>query len=616
MIGSIGRFFKNYKHFGLVLIAVLAGLTMDLTGNDVIAHWILGGTSLISALPLISGMIEDLRSGKYGIDLLAATAIVTSVILHEYWAGIIIVLMLTGGESLEDYAERRARTELDALLTRAPKQAHLVKGRKMLDVAVSSVRVGDKLVIKAGEVVPVDAEIIEGESGFDESSITGESLPIEKTKGDTILSGALNMEGTVTVRALHSAADSQYEQIIQLVKSAASAQSPFVRLTDRYSIPFTLLSFAIAATAWVVSGEPLRFLEVIVVATPCPLLLAAPIALISGMSRSAKHGIIIKTGSALEKLANAHTFAFDKTGTLTYGKPVVDEVTAYKPFDKDEVLGFCAALERASSHVLANAVVESAVKKGLKIPKARQLNELAGHGISGIVSGQHVIVGRLRHLEENHVNIPKSLKVSTYITTMTFVAVNGELAGAISFVDELRPESKPMLKKLRDMGIKHVLMVTGDNIHVAVSIAKKLGVEDVVADALPADKVRAIEEAANKPTAFVGDGVNDAPVLTAADVGIALGARGSTAASESADVVIMLDDIMQVAKGVEIAKRTFSIARQAILIGIGMSIVLQLIFFTGRFRPVLGAAIQEVVDVAVIFIALRAHGSFQSSKKS
>lgn len=616
MFRRTGRFFKNYKHFGLVLIAVLAGLALDLTGNDVIAHWILGTTALLSAIPLIAGMIEDLRSGKYGIDLLAATAIITSVILHEYWAGIIIVLMLTGGESLEDYAERRARVELDALLTRAPKLAHVLRGRKTVDVAVDSVRAGDKLVIKAGEVVPVDAEIIEGESGFDESSITGESLPVEKTIGDSILSGALNMEGSVTVRALHSAADSQYEQIIQLVKSAASAQSPFVRLTDRYSIPFTVLSFAIAATAWIVSGQPLRFLEVIVVATPCPLLLAAPIALISGMSRSAKHGIIIKTGSALEKLAAAKTFAFDKTGTLTYGKPVVEEVIVYKEFNKDQVLSYCASLEQSSSHVLASAVVEAALKKGLKIAKAKQLHELAGHGISGSVSGRHIIVGRLKHLEENHVNIPENIKSMASKNTMTFVSVNGELAGAVVFIDEIRPESKAMLSKLRSLGIKNIAMVTGDNIHVAVAIAKKLGINDVVADALPADKVRAVEDASPKPIAFVGDGVNDAPVLTASDVGIALGARGSTAASESADVVIMLDDIMQVAKGVEIAKRTFSIARQAILIGIGMSIVLQLIFFTGRFRPAAGAAIQEVVDVSVIFIALRAHGSFSRTKKS
>ena len=615
MIGKISRFFRTYKHFGLVLLAIFAGLALDLSGKDRISHIILGATALISTLPLLWGMYEDLRTGKYGIDILAATAIVTSVILGEYWAGIIIVLMLTGGESLEDYAERRARVELDALLNRAPKKAHVLRGRKVVDVAIKQVSVGDKLIIKPGEVVPVDAVILEGETSMDESSLTGESLPVDKTVGDELLSGSLNMEGNITVKALHTAADSQYEQIIELVKAAASTESPFVRLTDRYSIPFTAFSFGIAGFAWALSGDPLRFLQVIVVATPCPLLLAAPIALISGMSRAAKHGIIIKTGSALEKLASVKTIGFDKTGTLTYGEPKISDIVTYNGFKKEEVLSLGASLEQGSTHVLALAIVNEATSKKLKIQKTKKQQEMAGHGISGIINGKRVLIGKLKHLVNEDVSLPSSFSEAKFNTTTAFVAVNGELAGAISFIDELRTETKPMLNRLKKVGLKNFLMVTGDNKSVAQSIAKKLGITQVVSEALPADKVQALESATPRPVAFVGDGVNDAPVLTAADVGIALGARGSTAASESADVVIMLDDITQVATGVEIAKQTFKIARQAILIGIGMSVVLQLIFFTGRFKPVLGAALQEVVDVAVIFVALRAHNGYQSRKK-
>ncbi|CAN5423223.1 heavy metal translocating P-type ATPase [soil metagenome] len=614
MFRKTKNFFRTYKHFGLVTVASLVSLGLDFCGVDVAAHWILGITASLSAIPLLWGMVEDLRTGKYGVDLLAATAIITSVILHEFWTGIIIVFMLTGGESLEDYAERRARRELDALLTHAPQHAHVLRGRKTVDVAVSRVQVGDKVVIKPGEVVPVDGLIIEGETSLDESSLTGESLPVTKKKGEELLSGALNIEGAITVRATHTAEDSQYEQIIKLVKNAASTQSPFVRLTDRYSIPFTIVSFIIAGTAWAISGHPIRFLEVIVVATPCPLLLAAPIALISGMSRAAKHGIIIKTGSALERLAEVKTIAFDKTGTLTHGTPEVGTISLYNSFTKDAVLSAAAALEQNSNHILARAIVNAAHEKGLNVPRAKQLQESPGHGLAGRVGKDNVLAGKLSYLKENNVAIAPGFSITDMKSTVTLVAINGRLAGMISFKDEVRAESKPMLTRLRFLGIKNILMVTGDNKTAAMSIAKSLHISEVVSEALPADKVQALENAQPRPVAFVGDGVNDAPVLTASDVGIALGARGSTAASESADVVIMLDDIGHVAQAVEIAKRTFSIAKQAILIGIGMSIALQFVFFTGRFRPVIGAALQEVVDVAVIFIALRAHGTFRTKK--
>lgn len=614
MIKKIAKFFSEYKQFGLVLVAILVSLGLDLGGIDIAAHWILGITASLSTLPLLWGMVQDLRDGKYGIDLLAATAIVTSVLLHEFWTGIIIVFMLTGGESLEDYAEKRARIELDALLSHAPKKAHVLRGRKVVDVAIDQVRIGDKVLIKPGEIVPVDGIVIEGESSLDESSLTGESLPINKKKGDDLLSGALNIEGALTLRATHTAEDSQYEQIIKLVKNAASTESPFVRLTDRYAIPFTIISFAIAGTAWVISGQTLRFLEVIVVATPCPLLLAAPIALISGMSRAAKHGIIIKTGSALERLAEVKTVGFDKTGTLTHGSPVVGNITVFKPFSEDEVLSAVASLEQSSTHILARAIIDAAHNKNLHLTKAKQLQEKPGHGLSARVGKDEVMAGKYSYLKDRGVEFPKGFSESILKTTVTLVAINGKLAGFISFSDEIRSDSKTMLARLRELGIKKFLMVTGDNKTAATAIASSLSISEVVSEALPADKVRAIEQIQPRPVAFVGDGVNDAPVLTASDVGIALGARGSTAASESADVVIMLDNVSKVAQAVEIAQKTFSIAKQAILIGIGMSIIMQLVFFTGKFRPVLGAILQEGVDVSVIFVALRAHGSF--SKKS
>lgn len=611
MLKSLANFIKNYRRLTFVIIVFIIGLILDLTGKDSLAHFVLGASALIATIPLVWGMIETLRSGAFGVDVLAVTAIVTSVILGEYWAGMVIVLMLTGGEALEDYAEGRAKTELTSLINKKPQKARILKGGKTIEVKVSEVSVGDKVVIFPGDLVPVDGEIIEGSSSLDESSLTGESLPVNKKIGDQLLSGSVNIESSITIRAIRSAEDSQYEQIIKLVKSASASQSPFVRLADRYSIPFTIIAFFIAGTAWVVSGDPVRFLEVLVVATPCPLLLGAPIALVSGMSRAARHGIIVKTGSALERLAEVQTIGFDKTGTLTQGIPRVDKVTVFGNFKQNEVLALASALANSSTHILSRSIVEESERAKVKTNKAKLVNEKAGHGLTGRIHGKTVIVGRLSMLEEEGIEIPSALLKNGVNQTATFIAVGGQLAGYITFIDKVRLESKGMLDRLKKFGIKHTLMITGDNAATANKIAQQLGVEQVEAECLPADKIHAIENVKHKPVAFVGDGVNDAPVLTASDVGIALGARGSTAASESADIVVMLDDVNKVSDSVYIAKRTFSIAKQAILIGIFISIGLMLVFSTGKFKAVQGAAIQELVDVTVIIYALRAHGPWK-----
>lgn len=602
-------FLLNYKLFGLVVFAVIISIVLQIAGIKAGPRWVLSIVSLAITVPLLRDMWQDLRTGTYGVDILAATAIITSVVLGQYWAAIVIVAMLTGGEALEDYAEHRAKVELKDLLTRAPQKAHVIRGRKTLSLPVQEVKVGDKIIIKPGEVVPVDAVILEGTANFDESSLTGESLPRSASKNDTILSGSISIDGAITARATHSAANSQYEQIIKLVQAAASSQARFVRLADRYSIPFTATAYAIAIAVWITSGHAVRFLEVIIVATPCPLILAAPIAFISGMSRASKFGVIVKTGSALEKLAESQTIAFDKTGTLTLGQLKVDKITAFAPFKKDEVLGLAASLEKSSNHILAQAIVHAAATNKVKLTKVKNVSEVSGRGLKASLRGKEILVGRASFIEENGVKFPAKSKASLQKQTATFMSIDGSLAGIITFKDELRAESKETLRQLKLLGIKHTLMVTGDNQATAMAIAKKLGITDVKAEALPADKLHAIEKVADRPVAFVGDGVNDAPVLTAADVGIALGARGSTAASESADVVIMMDDLSRVAKAVAVSKRTFSVAKQSVLIGIFISVGLMLVFATGKFQPVIGAALQEVVDVVVIFNALRAHNA-------
>ncbi|HJQ08405.1 MAG TPA: heavy metal translocating P-type ATPase [Candidatus Saccharimonadales bacterium] len=611
LLGIIRRYYLFFTAF----IGASAALGLDIAGLDTAAHWILIAIAGAELIPLLGGMVQDVRHGKYGIDILAATAIITSLLLKEYWAAIVIVLMLTGGKALEDYAEHRAERELHALLSQAPQKARVLRGRKEVEVKASEVRTGDKLVIRPGELVPVDAVILEGAASFDESSLTGESLPQAKEAGNDIVSGSVNLDGPVTAKALRPAEDSQYQQIIRLVRGARNSQAPFVRLADRYAIPFTIVSFVIAITAWVVSGESIRFLEVIVVATPCPLILAAPIAIISGMSRSTKQGIIVKTGSSLERLATARTFAFDKTGTLTKGELTIENITTHNPYRRADILGLAASLEQHSNHAQATAIVQKAQAEHIKLANVRSVREIAGKGVTGLYKSKEVIVGRQKFLEKYGISMPKGFQADIYHQTAAFVAIGDQLAGIITFADEIRPESNQTLITLRKLGIKNFLMITGDNERTAKTIAKTLGIKQVIAGALPGEKIRSLETIAERPVAFVGDGVNDAPVLTSSDVGIALGARGSAAASESADIVIMRDDLNHVAQSVRIAKRTFGIAKQSIFIGIGLSVVLMLVFSTGKFKPIYGAAIQEVVDIVVIFNALRAHSAGRKKSK-
>ncbi|MEI8338610.1 MAG: heavy metal translocating P-type ATPase [bacterium] len=601
------KFLSDYRLFSFAIVAILVTLALQILGYHVAAKWVLSIAALIEVIPLLNDMYKSLRSGTYGIDLLAATAIIASVILGQHWAAIVIVLMLTGGEALEDYAERRAKSELNELLKNAPQTAKVIRKNKTIEVKVDDIHINDKIVIDAGDLVPVDAVIIEGSASFNESSLTGESLPQPKDVKSKLLSGSVNLDGSVIAKALATAENSQYQQIVRLVQSAQASQAPFVRLADRYSIPFTFGAFTLALGVWIISGDPIRFLEVIVVATPCPLILAAPIALMSGMGLASRYGIIVKTGSALEKLAEAKTIAFDKTGTLTSGELIVDKIQTFGSLNRKEVLSIAASLEQNSNHILASAIVKSAKEEGAKLIKAKNIKEIAGLGLKATIKGQEIIIGRYNFMEQEGLAKPKGLKVESIKQTAAFVAVDGEIVGLITVNDQVRKESKSTVARLKELGIKNILMVTGDNQSVAKKIASQLGITEIHANTLPADKLRIVEGIKKRPVAFVGDGVNDAPVLTASDVGIALGAKGAPAASESADMVIMLDDVKRVAVATHIAKQTFSIAKQSIFIGIGLSTALMVVFATGKFTALSGALVQEVVDVVVIFNALRAH---------
>lgn len=596
---------RRYPLVALTVVVGVVGLALNWTPASAVVPWLLSLYALAIAAREAVSMIRRLLRREFGLDVLAVTAIIATVLVGEFWASIVIVLMLTGGEALEDFAAGRAQRELTALLSRVPQVAHIfAESGEIIDVPVTSVTVGERLVVRPSEIVPVDAVLVSASTAVDESSLTGESMPVEKVVGDLLLSGSVNGPEAVTVTAAARASESQYQRIVQLVSEAASSKPPLVRLADRYAAPFTFVSVGLAAIAWWVSGDPTRFAEVLVVATPCPLLIAAPVAFMAGMSSASTHGVVVKNAGTLEVLARAKTVVFDKTGTLTSGTP---EVVAIRPEggrSEEALLTLVAAAEQYSSHVLAASLVAEAQKRGYTLPTVADAREVATHGVQARIGSEVVTVGKPAFVAEHATELAR-LELSSGEAAV-YVAVDDHYAGAIVLRDAVRAEAPQMLHDLRELGIQKTLMVTGDIEQTAQKVADELQLTEVHAECLPQDKVRIVHSITPRPVVMVGDGVNDAPVLAAANAGIAMGAKGSTAASESADIVILVDDLYRVVDAISVSKRTVFIALQSIWIGIAISIGLMLVAMTGALPAIVGAGLQEVVDLVTILNALRA----------
>ncbi|EOL47601.1 heavy metal translocating P-type ATPase [Enterococcus phoeniculicola] len=589
-------------HFKKFIFTVAVGLLALIT--EFVLHqptWsyllvaIVGG---IMAFSMLIEMIKTLKSGKYGVDILAITAIVATLAVGEYWASLMVLIMLTGGDSLEDYAGRQASKELRALLNNSPQIAHKLVEHALVDIEVEQVQINDTLVVKPGEIVPVDGRVIEGESTFDESSLTGESAPVEKKMGDELMSGSINGDRSVKVRVDKLAADSQYQTIIKLVKESEAKPAEFVRMADRYAVPFTLIAYLIGGISWIITKDPVRFAEVLVVASPCPLILAAPIALVAGMSRSSRNGIVVKTGTTLEKLAQAKSFAFDKTGTITKGQLSIDQIVPVAQFSEKEFLQYVASAEQDSSHILARSILNEAKGKVNFLP-VTNLEEVTGSGIKATINQKEIKIGRAEFAG----TIPNDTS-----QTIIYVSLDNQYIGYMTFKDVVRTESKQTLSALKELGVQNLVMLTGDQQEIAEEIAHQVGITNVYAHCLPQDKISVLKNTKKeeRPIVMVGDGVNDAPALAVADIGIAMGAHGSTAASESADAVILKDDLTRVSTAVKVAQDTMKIARQSVLIGIFICVGLMLVASTGVIPALLGAALQEVVDTVSILSALRA----------
>ncbi|OTP26787.1 heavy metal translocating P-type ATPase [Enterococcus mundtii] len=596
----------HFKKFAMtLLIGAVALISEFMFDRPRLAFMIIAITGGTLAFLMFVEMIKTLRSGKYGVDILAITAIVATLLVNEYWASLMILIMLTGGESLEDYAQKKAGQELQSLLDNTPRTAHKLQGDQQLDVAVDTLEIGDHLVIKPGEIVPADGRVIMGESTFDEASLTGEAKPMSKKVGDELMSGSVNGDSSVKMVVEKRAEDSQYQLIIKLVEESKEKPARFVRLADRYAVPFTFIAYLIGGIAWWASGDPVRFAQVLVVASPCPLILAAPVALVAGMSRSSKSGIVVKTGTAVEKLAETKTIAFDKTGTITKGILEVTGVAPVDGFSEVELLRVAASAEQGSAHILARSLVQ-AVPQLLPVT---DLKEISGQGITATVDGMQVKVGNARFIDVSEAKTD---------TTAIYVAIDGKYAGTIYFSDTIRPEASKTIANLKAQGITDLLMVTGDGRTVAEAIAEEVGLTEVHARCLPQHKLTILTSIPKekRPVTMVGDGVNDAPALTVADVGIAMGAHGSTAASESADVVILKDDLERVAEAVMISRETMKVAKQSVLIGIFVCVFLMIVASTGVIPALFGAMLQEVVDTVSILSALRAKKSAKQKQHS
>ncbi|MFR9799105.1 heavy metal translocating P-type ATPase [Streptomyces sp. MS06] len=596
----------------ILLVVTAAALTAGgiawLTGASGAADlcWAVGTVAAI--VPAVGWVLGQLRRGRAGVDLIAVLALGGTLAVGEYLAGALIALMLATGRTLEAAAQRRASHDLRALLERAPRTARRRQDGEVLSVPTADVAVGDLLVVGPGEVVPVDGRLVGSGAALDESALTGEPPAVRRAEGEAVCSGVVNAGAAFELQATAVEADSTYAGIVRLARRAGAESAPVVRLADRYAAWFLPVSVAVAGLAWLVSGSAVRAVAVLVVATPCPLLLAAPVAVVSGLSRASRMGVVIRDGGALENLGRARTLLLDKTGTLTGGRPRVVDVVAGPDWRPDRVLGLAASVDRYSPHVLARAIVAAARERGLRPDEPEDVTERPGLGAEGTVAGHRLAVGRLDP------DVPPSAWMRAVDNralldgaAVAWLTVDGRAVGAVLLRDPPRPDVPRTLRRLRAAGIHRLVMLTGDRDEPAREVGAVLGLDEVRAGLSPAGKVAAVHEERDRAvTAMLGDGVNDAPALAAADIGVAMGARGATASSEAADVVLTTDRVDRLADAVVLAVRVRRIAVQSALGGMLLSLAAMAAAAAGLLPPAVGALLQEGIDVAVILNALRA----------
>jgi heavy metal translocating P-type ATPase len=585
---------ERVLRWALVTIAVAglaAGIAASTAGRSDLADlsWTLATAPAVAGLAV--SIVRDFLAGRFGVDAIALVSMSGALALGQPLAGAVVALMYSGGNVLEEIAVARAEHDLRTLVDRAPREAHRRIADRIHEIPISEVAVGDQLLVRAGEIVPVDGVVASTAATIDESALTGEPIPAVKARGTAVLSGSLNAGETFELVVSAAAGESTYASIVRLVTAAQTSKAPFVRLADRYALIFLPVTLVLAFVAWLISGDLIRSLAVLVAATPCPLILAAPVAFIAGVAQAARRGILVKGGGPLEALARAHTVLFDKTGTLTVGGARLLSIEVAPGENPDEVLMLGASLEQASHHVVARAIVEAGAERALRLKVPGEVRESVGSGLQGVIDGRRVAAGsRDMIFPCGHVSewASRAIRRASWRSALTvFVAVEGRPIGALLLADELRADTPRAIRMMREAGVARMVMVTGDRAAAAQAIGAALDLDAVLADRVPSDKVDAVRsEQRLNPTIMVGDGINDAPALASADVGIALGARGASASSEAADVVILADRLDRVGEAIVIARRARRIAVESIVAGMGLSVLAMLAAVLGWLTPV------------------------------
>jgi len=591
----------------LAAIGLIAGLAVWFAGRTDVANliWIAGVVPALVAL--VIEILRSLRSGEVGLDIVAALSMSAALVFGETLAAAVVAVMYSGGTFLESFAEGRARREMHDLLSRVPRTAtrHLNGGLE--DVPLDEIAPGDRLLIRQGDVVPVDGTVASDAAFLDTSALTGESLPVRLAQGADAMSGSTNAGEAFDLTATREAKHSTYAGIVRLVETAQASKAPMSRLADRWSLGFLAVTVSIAFAAWWGTGDPIRAVAVLVVATPCPLILAVPVALVAGLSRAAHFGVLIKGAGPLETMARIETLILDKTGTLTEGRPQIVSIDSHAGMSEDDILRLAAALDQASKHPVAQAIVAAAKARGFTLPVPSDVAEIPGEGVVGQVGGHSVIVGGDDFVASRVGRMGGDHPAKGAGSVLVAVAVDGHMAGHLVMSDPLREGAGAMLDGLRDQGIGRILLATGDRADVAERVTEGLGLDGLRAGLTPDQKVLLVlSERKHGPVMMVGDGVNDAPALAAADVGVAMGARGAAASAEAADVVLLVDRLDRLGPGIEIARTARRIAVESVVAGIGLSMLGMIAAALGYLTPVQGALLQEVIDVAVILNALRA----------
>jgi heavy metal translocating P-type ATPase len=586
-------------------VGLVSGLVVSLSGRPDAANviWIAGVVPALAAL--VVEILVSLRSGEVGLDIVAALSMSAALFFGESLAAAVVAVMYSGGTFLEAFAEGRARREMRDLLSRVPRTATRHRDGGLEEVPLDEIVPGDRLLIRQGDVAPVDGKVASNTAFLDTSALTGESLPIRLTRGAEAMSGSTNAGEAFDLIAMREAKDSTYAGIVRLVEEAQASKAPMSRLADRWSLWFLAITVGIACAAWWFTGDPIRAVAVLVVATPCPLILAVPVALVAGLSRAAQFGVLIKGAGPLETMARIGTLILDKTGTLTEGRPQIMSIESFSDFSEADILRMAAALDQASKHPVAQAVVAAAHARGFALPVPFDVAETPGEGIAGRVEGRTVIVGGDAFVASRIGQEPGEHPVAGSV--LVAVAVDGQMAGRLVMSDPVRVGARQMLDGLRRQGIGRILLATGDRADVAERVTEGLGLDGLNAGLTPDQKVQLVlNERKRGPVMMVGDGVNDAPALAVADVGVAMGARGAAASAEAADVVLLIDRIDRLGPGIDIARGARRIAVESVVAGIGLSIIGMIAAAFGYLTPVQGALLQELIDVAVILNALRA----------